>query len=521
MAEQKLTAGAKAAADVAALLRARNPLIWIVSKEEERVERQLLDAAAAAQYEPRFWDCATGITKFDGTDVDRGARDPSQVLDTIRSSSSRQLWVLRDLPAWLRDPTVLRSLRSVVRTLPTAPRSAARAIILISPLSEVPPELQGHAIVIDWPLPDRAEIADLLDGALSALPEDIRADAARNGTREAAIDAAVGLTAEEAQSCYAKSLVSTRRIDPAAAAQEKKRVIAKVAGVEWFDPLPLGRAAVGGLDNLWAWTDERGQAFSASARAYGLPAPHGLLLIGQSGCGKSLMAKAIATAWQVPLLRLDMGGLKSKFVGESEGNLRSAFKVVDAIGRCVLWLDEIEKALAGATQGAADGGVSSDALGALLTWREETKAPVFMVATANNIEGIAASNPELLRRFDAIFFVDLPTAQERHEILRAALRQHGRGALEIDLGGVVAASEGFSGAELAALVPSAMYRAFPEGAREITAEDMILSAANTVPLARTAPEKIEALRRWAKGRARPASTGRAQDGAKEARQLDI
>ena len=169
---------------------------------------------------------------------DQAQLTPAQVLGIIRDSKQRQLWILRDMPAWLRDPSVLRSLRSLARVLPMSPRDQARAIVLITPSSEIPPELAGHAIVIDWPLPDRAEIAAILDAAIAALPEDIRELAAQNGTREAAIDAAVGLSAEEAQSCYAKSLVQSRTIDPATVAKEKKRVIAREKVLEWFDPLP-------------------------------------------------------------------------------------------------------------------------------------------------------------------------------------------------------------------------------------------------------------------------------------------
>jgi len=498
------SAGSRAAADVSALLRARNPLLWIVTREEARVERLLIESAQAAQYEPRFWDCSTGITDYAGTKQGAdNAKDPSVTLATISDSRQRQVWIMRDLPPWLRDPTVMRAVRSLARSLPMAPRDEARAVILLTPESDVPPELAGHAIVIDWPLPDRSEIADILTSAINALPEAIRDSAAPNGNRDASIDAAVGLTAEEAASCYAKSLVSTRRIDPAAVAQEKKRVIAREKVLEWFDPLPGGLDAVGGLDRLKSWLRERRAAFGPKARAYGLPAPKGCMLVGVPGCGKSLTAKAIATAWQMPLLRLDMGALRSKWVGESEQNIRKALKVAETVAPCVLWLDEIEKALAGATQGAADGGVSGDALGTVLSWMQDRAGSVFVVATANDVSALP---PELLRkgRFDELFFVDLPNEQERPQILRAALKAHGR-----DIGdapAVVAVTRDFTGAEIAALVPEALYHAFADGEREPNLQDLIAAALATVPLAKTASEKIEALRKWAQGRARNASS---------------
>lgn len=516
-------AGSKAAADVGALLRARNPLLWIVTREEARVERLLMEAAQAAQYEPRFWDCATGITTYAGEQIDARATDPAAVLNIIRDSQARQLWILRDLPGFLRDPFVLRSTRTLARQLPLATREQARAVIVLTPTNEVPPELAGHAIVIEWPLPDRSEIAAILDSAIDSLPEDIKAKAAPNGTREAAIDAAVGLTAEEAQSCYAKSLVSTRRIDPQTVATEKKRVIAREKVLEWYDPIAGGLDAVGGLDELKAWLRARRAAFTPAARAYGLPPPKGCLLVGVPGCGKSLTAKAIATAWQMPLLRLDLGALKSKFVGESEANIRKALKVAETVAPCVLWLDEIEKALAGATQGAADGGVSGDALGAVLSWMQDRAGSVFVVATANDVSALP---PELLRkgRFDEIFFVDLPSVNERMSILNAALRSHGLSPTtphSLDIEYLAKATDSFTGAELAALIPEAMYAAFADGERSLHTDDIARAVASTVPLAKTAAEKVDALRKWAKTRARNASTVTAAATNQGGRTLDI
>lgn len=514
--------GSRAAADVAALLRARNPLIWIVTREEGRVERLLMEAASAAQYEPRFWDCATGVTDYSGNGQPPGtsATDPGAVLSAIRDSRARQVWILRDMHAWLRDPTITRALRSLARSLQLARRDEARAVIMVTPSNEIPPELAGHAIVIEWPLPDRSEIAELLDAAIAALPDDIRATAAPNGARDAAIDAAIGLTAEEAQSCYAKSLVQSRTIDPATVAGEKKRVIAREKVLEWFDPLPGGLDSVGGLDALKAWLGARRAAFGPRARAYGLPAPKGCLLVGVPGCGKSLTAKAIATAWGMPLLRLDLGAIKSKWVGESEGNIRKALKVAEAVAPCVLWLDEIEKALAGATQGAADGGVSGDALGAVLSWMQDRAGSVFVVATANDVSALP---PELLRkgRFDELFFIDLPTQLERSAILRATLKAHRRDILSPeDVARVAVAASEFTGAEIAALVPDALFAAFADGERPISTEDLLRAAGTTVPLARTAAEKVAALRAWAKGRARPA-TSTATETRATARQLDV
>lgn len=516
------------AAEIAALLRARSPLLWVVTREEARAERYLIEAAAAAGYVPRMWDAAQGVTDISGRSETMGSADIGEMLGYIanRSGGERAVWIMRDLPGWISGAVnilALRQLRNLARSLPGLARADAQALIVLSPSGEVPAELANHATVIEWPMPDRSEIASILDAAIESLPEfhtkrengnlvpdpsrPLRALAAPNGVREAGIDAAVGLSGEEAQHCYAKSLVQMQRIDPATVAKEKRRVIARERVLEWFDPLPGGLEAVGGLENLKAWLVARKLAYSAKARAYGLPAPKGCLLGGIPGCGKSLTAKAIATAWGVPLLKVDLGALKSKFVGESEGNLRKAFAVIESVGRCVVWFDEIEKALQGATSGASDGGVSSDALGAVLSWMQERRGEAFVIATANDVEALPA---ELLRkgRFDEIWWIDLPTQQERIEILQAALRQHGRIAYFDNrerLAPVATACETFTGSEIAAIVPDALFRAFADDGREVNYADLLAAAATVVPLAKTAAERITKLRNWATGRARPAS----------------
>jgi AAA+ superfamily predicted ATPase len=524
------TRSQRLAADVAAILRARNPLLWIITREEARVEGHLFEAAAKAGYLARSWDVAQGFANIDGTRpewADVSMSDPGEAIKAIASratnGSERGAWIMRDLPIWLdgmAGAAPCRALRNLARTLPSIPRERAQAIIVLSPSGNIPAELAGHATVIEWTLPDREEIAAILDAAIAGLPEDMQAAAAPNGTRESAIDAAVGLSGEEAAACYARSLIQTRTIDPATVSQEKKRVIAKERVLEWFDPLPGGLDAVGGLDNLKAWLVSRAAAYSPKARAYGLPMPKGTFLGGISGCGKSLTCKAIATAWQVPLLKLDLGALKSKFVGESEGNLRKALATIEATGRCVVWLDEVEKALAGSSGPQGDGGVSSDALGAILNWMQERKGGAFIVATANDV---ASLPPEFLRkgRFDQVWWIDLPTLTERAAIIGAAMRAHGRKADTIDAAQVAAACVDFTGSEVAELVPDALYSAFADAEREPVTADFIAAAGNVTPLAKTAAEKIKTMREWAKGRARYASAQDAPTATSSGRKLDL
>ena len=510
MTEATKTRSQQVATDIVAHLRSRAPLLWIITREEVRVEGYLFEAAAAAGYTTVTWDSAQGVRNVDGSEADVGDQDIGATLNAIRTQAESaakapRLWILRDLHAWLAPGLgiqTIRQIRNLCRALPGTPLSSAQAMIVLTPSTQVPEELAGHAVVIDWPMPDRTEIASILDTALDALPEEqaarVRAKLV-NGTREAAIDAAVGLSGEEVDSCYARSLVTKKTIDAATISKDKKKVIARERVLEWIDPIPGGLDAVGGLEPLKAWLKQRQGAYSPKARAYGLPTPKGILAVGYPGCGKSLFAKATASGWGVPLLKMDLGVIKSKFVGESEANLRRAFRTVDAIGRCVLWFDEVEKQLGGATQGAADGGVSADALGALLGWMQDRTNQAFIIATANSVDGLP---PELLRkgRWDEQFFVDLPTLAERAAVLRAALAAHGRGGLKIDVDAIARETPDFTGAELASLVPDALYVGFAEGEREITGDDL-MSAARTIRdsiMVKTQPEKVAKLRESAK-----------------------
>jgi AAA+ superfamily predicted ATPase len=511
------------AQDITASLRARNPMLWVVTREEGRVEPYLFEAGATVDYEPVFWDVAAGFTSLNGKPLstyDNAVGDPDAALDAINNSTKRRLWIMRDLPAWLNPPVgllTLRRLRNLARSLPGRDSDQAQAVIIISPTKDVPAELADDTTVYEWPLPDREEIAAILDVTIEDLP-----DAMINGSRDAAIDAAVGLSGEQAQATFARSLVQTKRIDPAVIAAEKKRVVAKAGGAEWFDPIEGGLKALGGLDNLKSWLVSRASAYSPAAREYGLPAPKGAILVGVPGCGKSLACKTIGTEWKIPVIRIDLAALKGKYVGESEANLRNTFSMIEAIGRCVVWVDEIEKALAGSTDGSADGGVSADALGFLLSWMQERQGEAFVIATANNAEKLP---PELLRkgRFDEVWWVDLPNHVERESIIAAALRTNKRDASKIDFATVADATDSFTGAELAALVPDAMFAAFNDGAREVTTDDLLLAAKVVVPLAKTASEKIGKLREYWAGRARPATAAIVEaprKGAK-ARVLDL
>jgi AAA+ superfamily predicted ATPase len=491
--------------DITALLKARNTLLLVRSDDEMRVERALVGAAAAAKYETRFWDCDRGITGADETTRFSQNGDPSAALEFIRTRKERAVYVLRDLHKWVGDPTILRKLRNLSRELQVAPPNEARSVVLLSPMTAEIPRDVPEMTVIEYPLPDRAEVSRLLDDVIGALPEPMRADAAPNGTRDRAIDGALGLSAFQISNSYSRSLVTNRKVDPAIVTSEKKRLIAGIPGVTWHEPDPRGLDAIGGYGELKTWCTQRKAAFTQEARDFGLPAPKGVMLVGLPGTGKSLAAKCFATAFQVPLLRGDLGGAKSKYVGDSEQNIRRLIALAETMAPCVLWFDEIEKALAGASGQQGDGGVSTDALGVILSWMQEKTASVFVVATANDVRQLP---PELLRkgRFDEMFFVDLPQQGERCEIVAASLKAFNRPIDDIDLQAVAFATDGFVGAEIAALVPDALFEAFADGKRPINTDDLKRAATRVIPLSKTASEKISTLREWAKGRARPAST---------------
>lgn len=512
-----MTRSEQAAADFVALLRARNACLWVTTREERRVEKAIIDHAKAGhRYEPVFWDCAAGLTDAAGETIDASLDDPESILKHIGANPLRRLYVLRDFDRHLESPFVARRLRNLCIALPRAGLDEARAIVILTPDGSPPPQIGAHAIVLDWPLPERQEIGAILDSIASRRPE--LAETLVNGLRERAVDAAIGLTAQEIEATYSRSIVTTGQIDPDQVSADKRRVIAREKVLSWIDPDPRGLDAVGGLELYKAWVGQRKLALGSRAREYGLPAPKGVLTVGVPGCGKSLMAKCIAAAWQIRLLRLDFGALKSSLVGSSEALLRKALGVAESLAPVVLWVDEIEKGLAGA-QGGHDAGVSADQLGYFLSWMQDRSAPVFVVATANDVSSLPA---ELLRRgrFDELFFVDLPTRGERLAILQATLAQYRREIPPAALDAIARATDGFSGAELAAIVPDALFTAFADNARELTAADLEAAAANVCPLSKTAAERIDGLRQWAKGRARPASAPESAE-QHDARDLDV
>lgn len=548
------TRGQLAGADVTLGLRARCAGFWITTRDEARTETDLVPAIAKAGYKPRFWDLARGVMDLDGSAM-RGSvdynppEDPDAVLDlifdkskkTIYDGSDRNVWILRSLAPWLEGAAgalTLRKLQNLLRPdgLSATPRNVAQAIIVLSTTAGAPPELSnGELTVIDWPLPDRTEIGSMLDGAVEVLPDTEQnpmrttvRESLLDGARDSAVDAAVGLSSQEIQATFARSLISSKNIDVKAIAAEKKRLIDQEPAMEYYDPRPGGFASVGGLEHFKEWAIRQKVTFSPEARAYGLKPAKGAMLLGVSGCGKTLSCQALGSEWGWPVIRLDINALKGKYVGESEGKLRKVFGKIEALGQVIVYIDEVEKALEGAVSGSADGGVSADALGAILTWMQDRAGGAFVMMTANDPSKLP---PEFLRkgRFDEIWFIDLPNAVERAQIVTATLRANGRSIddLDIDLEAVAAATVNFTGAEIAALIEGdAMFAAFADGGREIATGDILAAAAGVIPLAKTSSEKITRLRDNWSGRARPATRRDvdaevATEGRIDVRRLDL
>ena len=494
------------------LVRARYPLIYLVSWEEQRLDTILDELAKRHGKALVGWSVTKGLRRLGGTRggaVVEGAREPMEALAAIEKLSEPSLVVLKDFHPYLNDPAVIRGLRELAQSLKTT----YTTVILLSPVLQIPAELEKEMTVLDVPLPTHEELYGLLKEIAEVVVKGHRASVSlRREDAEAIAKAAQGLTLSEAENAFAKAIASDSRLakeDIGLILDEKRQVIRKSGLLEYY-PTEEQFANVGGLENLKTWLSRRGNAFSEPARRFGLPEPKGLLLLGVQGCGKSLTAKAIASSWKMPLLRLDMGRIFSGLVGSSEENLRKAIRVAESVAPAVLWTDEIEKGLSGAgSSGFSDGGVTARVFGAMLTWLQEKTAPVFVVATANRIDMLP---PELLRkgRFDEIFFIDLPARPEREEIFRIHVGRRGRKPETFDLGALAAAAEGFSGAEIEQVVVAALYDAFAEG-KELEQRHLARAVSETFPLATTMREDIQKLREWAKTRTRPASTVPAEE----------
>lgn len=398
---------------------------------------------------------------------------------------------------------VVRRLRDVAYQL----RDSYKTIVIVAPRMRMAPELDKDVAVLDFDLPDVDDLNRLLDRIIEDVKDNPKLSIVLDAeSRERLLYAARGLTLREAENVFAKTLVLDGRIDASdidVVLAEKQQIIKKSGLLEYYETQEEF-SNVAGLDNLKDWLWKRTVAFTDRAAEFGLPAPKGLLLLGVQGCGKSLSAKAVSSLWKLPLLRFDMGRMFGSLVGSSEENVRRAIRTAESVAPCILWIDEIDKAFAGAHgSGASDGGTTSRVFGTFLTWLSEKTARVFVIATANDVSNLP---PELLRkgRLDEIFFVDLPSLAERKEIFRIHVMKRGRDPAKFDLDALAAQCDGFSGAEVEEAIIAGLFDAFSAGT-DLDTTTVLRSLKATVPLSKTMSEELTRLRNWAHGRARPAS----------------
>jgi hypothetical protein len=499
------------AQDLEVLVRARYPLLYVLTGEEARVQDVVLQIARRRDKKVYEWSCTGGLVPA-GTSIQSqrtrvaATKDPLAALDQVIDLVEPALFLFKDFHPFLTraHPAVIRHLKEIGLHL----KNSYKTIFIVSSVLEIPPELEKEICLVPFPLPTRDDLAALFEQIVADVGqfENVELDLDPEA-RERLLQAALGLTLGEAENVFARILVKFERLGAAQVPEvfhEKQQIIRKSGLLEYCE-VGEGLDAVGGLAALKDWLRKRAAAFTPEARAFGLPAPKGMLLLGVQGCGKSLCAKAVSRFWELPLLRFDMGRVFSSLVGSSEENVRRAIAVAESIAPAVFWVDEIDKAFAGSqSSGFSDGGTTARVLGTLLTWLSEKTSPVFVVATANDV---ASLPPELLRkgRLDEIFFLDLPSAAERRDIFAIHLQKRGRSPVGFDLDSLVEASAECSGAEIEEAIVSALYDAF-SGHQELVHGHILLALAQSVPLARTMAERIGELRQWAVGRARNAST---------------
>ena len=494
------------------MIRAYYPVLYLHSYEYYRTKQKIKGIVELLRREGKKvnyyqWDCVYGLVQIlpDKTEIRiERMQNPLEVLAYIlnsKKSGEKNIFVLDDINNHIERDEV----KLMFRKIAEATNNNTHAIILSS-IYRLPAELEKYITVLQIPLPKRNELGEVLDIVAKQSKVELKTN-----LRNRLIDAALGMTSMEADLAYCLASVKDGFDDksPFTVSSEKEQIIRKSGILDYF-PKNESLKDVGGMENLKEWLKKRQLAYDKEARDWGLKEPKGLLLLGVPGCGKSLIAKSIASSWNMPLLRLDVGKVFQGIVGSSEDNIRKAIATAEAVAPCVLWIDEIEKGLSGVqSSGATDGGVTSRIFSTILTWMQEKTAPVFVVATANNINQLP---PELLRkgRFDEIFFVDLPSQKEKENIFSIHLQKNRQNVSSFALDILAQKAEGFNGAEIEECVKEAMFTAYVESQESNIAPKLqmihILDAIkNTVPLSKTMEKQITDLRKFAVSRAKNAS----------------
>ena len=504
------------------MLKAYYPVLYLTSYEYDRTKQKIEGIVNILRSENKNlrlfnWNCVDGLRLIDGvTQSPVQNKDGEEIIEPEETlkyilndrDSSKDIFVLEDFNNYIEEENVKFYIRSIAEK---ARHTNSHAIVL-SAVYKLPVELEKYVTVLNIPLPDRGD----MEKTLGVVERQCKINLTLE-MRNRMVDAALGMTSMEADLAFCLAAVKDDLglNAPYTVSSEKEQIIKKSGILDYF-PKNESLKDVGGMEILKDWLFKRQKAYEKKARDFGLQEPKGLLLLGVPGCGKSLTAKSIASYWNMPLLRLDIGKVYQGLVGSSEDNIRKAIATAEAVAPCVLWIDEIEKGLNGVqSSGSTDGGVTSRIFSTILTWMQEKTSPVFVVATANNINLLP---PELLRkgRFDEIFFVDLPTVQERQNIFSIHLRKKGQDPSKFPMGILGKKTEGFNGAEIEECIKEAMFAAYVQNPDEpkLEAAHIVEAIEKTVPLSTTMKEQITNLREWAKTRAKNASEEFAIDNRK-------
>ncbi|MBE6493308.1 MAG: AAA family ATPase [Methanosphaera stadtmanae] len=503
------------------LLRARFPYIHITTYEEDRIINEINRIVTTPELihtvrNVHIWKSSEGFRNQDGM-IEENTYEKISAINFIRDYNQPGLFILLDFHTFCEkcnggvDYNIIRSFKDLMPNLKQS--IEPKNVIFISSNNEIPDDLKKDVTIMDFDLPTADEIEEVLNNMIESNAGTNLKVNLNEKEKESLVKAAVGLTLQEAENAYARAMVNDGCLnggDVDLVLKEKSQVIKKNDLLEYIDST-VNIDDVGGLENLKKWLKIRDKSWLDSAKKYGLPSPKGVLLTGVPGCGKSLIAKAISSMWHLPLLRFDVSKVFNMYVGNSEANMREAIKTAEAISPCILWIDEIEKGFSGLGNGG-DSGTSSRIFGTFLSWMQEKTKPVFVVATANNISGLPS---EMMRkgRFDEIFFIDLPTFNERKQIFEVHLKSRLKhpdviGDFEINeetLNHLSSLTEGFGGAEIEQLVIMGLFDAYAEE-RSIKMSDFENAIKNTIPLSVTQAEQITSIRKWADIRAVAATT---------------
>ena len=481
------------------LVMSFHSLLAVETVEEERVRSLLIEVSNDLRLPFYEWSVTEGLRRLRGATIDM-TQDALMALRNINALDGDGIYLMKDLAPHLSNAGIARALRDLAQKL-TSTRSA---IVLTGNPIELPADLDAIAVRFTLQLPDEQEMREVIRAVIESVTarQRVQVDLSRDDAQRM-VHALSGLTLNQARQVIAQAIVDDGRLSASDIQMiiKRKGELLEHGGVLEFFPVEGNKFELGGFDKLKTWLDRAKVGFTPAARELNLDAPRGILLVGVQGCGKSLAAKFVARQWELPLLKLDAGRLYDKYVGETERNFRKATALAEAMAPVILWIDEIEKVFAQGGSGEADGGLTHRLFGSFLTWLQEKSADVFVVGAANDLMTVP---PELLRkgRFDEIFFVDLPTTDERANIFRIHLLLRKQDPAQFDLAALAKATEGFSGAEIEQVVISALYRTLQKK-QPLTVEAIVEAANSTVPLSIARHEDIDEIRDMAKGRFTP------------------